>query len=188
MPPLRSPHCPRRRVVLPCAPSCLPPINTDVQLWKQAIPDVHSVVSVASMLRCRDVRTRLPGRRCSSTYHLLKPSLFWWERLGCCHLQVLSRSPWPPAAAEPLMEAHDRVHEIPAAAFFSSCMIFTSSHAGPSTMLPVFDGEHLHAFLSALTTLLHAAFACVIYVYMPHLHILNHASAISLFKILLRLF
>ena len=78
------------------------------------------------------------------------------------------------------MEAHDRVHEIPAAAFFWSCMIFTSSHAGPSTMLPVFDGEHLHAFLYALTTLLHAAFACMIYVYMPCLHILNHMRQLFL--------
>ena len=89
---------------------------------------------------------------------------------------MLSRSPWPPAAAEPLMEAHDHVHEIPAAAFFSSCMIFT----GPSTMLPMFHGEHLHAFLSTLTTLLHAAFACMIYVYMPCLHILNHMRQLFL--------
>ena len=52
----------------------------------------------------------------------------------------------------------------------------------------MFVGEHLRAFLSALTTLLLVAFACMIFVYMPYLHILNHASAISLFKILLRLF
>jgi hypothetical protein len=41
------------------------------------------------------------------------------------------------AAAEPLMEAHDCVHEIPIAAFFTSCMIFTSDHAGLSMTLPV---------------------------------------------------
>jgi hypothetical protein len=74
------------------------------------------------------------------------------------------------------MEAHDRVHEIPAAAFFTSCMIFTSSHAGLSTTLPVIRSCSLVSismpsslrWLLCCMLLLHVWYTstCLIYIYL----------------------